>query len=193
MKLCDFKVFSFDCYGTLIDWETGILNALQPLIVKLDVLLTQDQILETFARIEAAQESEIHAMIYSQLLGHVYEKIASEWGIHITNDEKVCFGASVPNWLPFADSTEALQYLKRYYKLVILSNVDQQSFRGSNKRLQVEFDQVYTTLDVGLCKHSPKNFEYLIDKHNVLGYTKKDILHTAESLFHNYAPANKYY
>lgn len=190
MKLTDFKVLTFDCYGTLIDWETGILKALQPLRAKKPGL-TDDHVLETYARHEHAQEKATPGMKYSELLAVVHEKIAGEWGVKATKEEHAAFGASVGNWPAFADTPAALQYLKRFYKLVILSNVDRDSFAHTNKRLQVEFDQIYTAEDIGSYKPDARNFDYLISHLGALGYGKKDILHTAESLFHDHAPANR--
>lgn len=191
MRLADFKVLSFDCYGTLIDWETGILSALQPLTRQLSKALTDDQVLETYARHEHAQEVATPDMIYSKLLGAVHQRIVKEWGVKATAEDDARFGASVGSWPAFADSAAALHYLKKHYALVILSNVDRESFRGSNARLAVEFDAIYTAEDIGSYKPDPRNFEYLVSKLAAKGYGKKDILHTAESLFHDHAPANR--
>lgn len=189
MRLSDFRVLSFDCYGTLIDWETGILTALEPLTGKV-ASLTPDQILETFARHETAQEAEAPSMIYSQLLAAVHARMAKEWGVKTTAEADARFGASVGAWPAFEDSPAALQYLKQHYKLGILSNVDRESFRASNKKLQVEFDWIFTAEDIGSYKPSLKNFAYMLAKLAEAGLAKKDILHTAESLFHDHAPAN---
>jgi 2-haloacid dehalogenase len=190
-RLGDFKVLTFDCYGTLIDWETGILSALQPLIKRTASNLAPDQILETFARYELAQEAETPAMIYSQLLAVVHSQIGKEWGVKTTPAEDAQFGASVKDWPAFGDSPAALRYLKQYYKLVILSNVDRESFRGSNKRLNVEFDSIFTAQDIGSYKPSLANFEYMLSKMAEAGYHMENILHTAESLLHDHLPANE--
>jgi 2-haloacid dehalogenase len=97
MKLSDFQVLTFDCYGTLIDWETGLLNAIRPLTAKVGSSLTPNQILETFARHELAQESETPTMIYSDLLALVHSRIGKEWGSKTTTEEDQRFGASVGN------------------------------------------------------------------------------------------------
>jgi 2-haloacid dehalogenase len=191
MLLGDFKVLSFDCYGTLIDWETGILRAIRPLANKTGRAIAGDQILEAFARYETAQETETPSMIYSKLLSVVHGKIAEEWKVRTTDDENKRFGASVGSWPAFPDSPAALQYLKRHYKLVVLSNVDRESFRGSHAQLEVEFDQIYTAQDIGSYKPDLRNFEYMLSKLSKLGYGKPDILHTAQSLFHDHATANK--
>jgi 2-haloacid dehalogenase len=99
-------------------------------------------------------------------------------------------GRSVANWPAFEDSRGALQYLKKYFKLVILSNVDNESFQASNQKLQVQFDAVYTADDIGSYKPAARNFDYMIEKLGGLGVRKEKILHTAESMFHDHGPAN---
>ena len=192
MKLTDFKVLTFDCYGTLIDWETGIFNALAPLVSKAgNAGLGRDKLLELYAVEEAEQEVETPAMPYSQLLSVVYHRLAKTWGLEVTNEEANIFGASVPDWPAFADSASSLQYLKKFYKLVILSNVDRLSFRSSNARLQVEFDAIYTAQDIGSYKPSLNNFDYMLARlKQDFGLNPGDVLHTAQSLFHDHAPAN---
>jgi len=189
MELTDFKVLTFDCYGTLIDWETGLYTALQPLLKKGGVTLARDEVLAAFARHEAAQEAVTPQMVYSELLTEVYRRLAREW--HVTGEERdaLAFGKSVPEWPVFPDTPAALQYLHRHYKLVILSNVDRVSFAGSNRRLGVTFDAICTAQDIGSYKPDPRNFVYLMDAVAKLGLAKADILHTAQSLFHDHAPA----
>jgi 2-haloalkanoic acid dehalogenase type II len=191
MKLTDFSVLTFDCYGTLIDWESGIYTALQPLLRKVASGLSRDAALEAFARHESAQEAETPGMIYSELLAAVHRRLASEWRVAADAAEHAKFGASVPYWPAFADSAEALQYLKQHYKLVILSNVDRESFKGSNRRLGITFDAIYTAQDVGSYKPNPANFAYMLDHLAKLGYGRETILHTAQSLFHDHAPAKR--
>jgi 2-haloalkanoic acid dehalogenase type II len=192
MKLTDFKVLTFDCYGTLIDWESGIFAALQPLLEKSGLRLDRDAVLARFAHHEVAQETATPAMIYSELLTEVHRRLAAEWHVAVDEDAHRRFGASVPDWPAFPDSPAALQYLKQHYKLVILSNVDRTSFAGSNKRLQVTFDAVYTAQDIGSYKPDPANFRYLLDKLAALGFGKDDILHTAQSLYHDHATAKMF-
>src|SRR5213078_2935026 len=101
------------------------------------------------------------------------------------------FGASVPDWPAFADSAPALAYLAQHYKLVILSNVDRESFKGSNARLGVSFDAIYTAEDVGSYKPDQKNFAYMLDGLKERGFGRDHILHTAQSLFHDHVPAKE--
>ena len=189
-RLTDFKVLTFDCYGTLIDWESGIMAAMRRLIDRLPQPPTRDQVLETHARHESAAQRQTPGKRYSDLLAVVYRRIAEEWGVPADWEECRAYGRSIPEWPPFPDSAGALAYLKRHYKLVILSNVDNDSFAASNKRLGVTFDAVYTAEDIGSYKPSPRNFEYMIENLAGLGVRKEEIRHTAESLFHDHVPAN---
>src|SRR5262245_29763420 len=122
MKLTDFKALTFDCYGTLVDWESGIVEALTPLTTKVRRELSRNEILEAHARHESSQQLVTPAKTYRDLLAIVYRRLAEEWGIPVRWSDCLTYGRSVTNWPAFADSAGALQYLKRYYKLVILSN-----------------------------------------------------------------------
>ena len=129
MRLTDFDALTFDCYGTLIDWESGMIEALKGLTERAGRPLTRDQILEAHGRHEASQEAYTPAKLYRDLLAIVYKRLAEEWGVHATHEECVAYGRSIRNWPAFADSPGALQYLKKHFKLVILSNVDNESPR----------------------------------------------------------------
>nr|WP_217910502.1 haloacid dehalogenase type II [Paraburkholderia youngii] len=190
--MTDFEALTFDCYGTLIDWESGIFEALQPLLERARTPLTRDQVLEAHARHESSQQIFTPAKRYQELLSIVYKRMAEEWGLPYTHEECVAYGRSIRNWHAFPDSAAALQYLKQHYKLVILSNIDNESFTYSNARLQVEFDAIITAEDVGSYKPSPRNFEHMLQKLDQRGIRKGKILHTAESLFHDHKPANEF-
>lgn len=190
MQLTDFKALTFDCYGTLIDWETGIVNALQPLAKRTGKSFTSDELLEVFGRNESPQQTETPGALYQDILRAVYDRIAKEWGLEPDATEREQFGTSVKNWPAFPDTVEALQYLKKHYKLVILSNIDRNEFKLSNAKLGVEFDHIITAQDVGSYKPNPNNFTYMIDALAKAGIEKKDILHTAESLYHDHIPAS---
>jgi len=192
MKLHDFKALTFDCYGTLIDWERGMVEALQPLSSRMKKKLSRDDVLEAHGRHESSQQAHTPAMKYSELLAVVYKRLAEEWDVPASWEECQVYGNSVKDWPAFPDTLEALAYLKKHYKLVILSNIDNASFAHSNKRLRVPFDAIYTAQDVGSYKPSDQNFDYMIEKLQSLGLTKSDILHTAESLFHDHGPANRH-
>ncbi len=193
-RLTDFKVLTFDCYGTLIDWETGIWDALQPLIMSNRCSdITRQEALNSFARHESALETEMPELLYRTILGKVHVAFAAEFGLESTARLDADFGSSVAHWPAFPDTADALRYLKTRYKLVILSNIDRESFAASNRKLGVDFDAVYTAQDIGSYKPSPANFEYLL-KHlrSDLGLAPGDVLHTAQSLFHDHAPARAF-
>jgi len=192
MNLTVFKAMTFDCYGTLIDWESGMIEALKPLTGRILHALSRDEILEAHARHESFQQTQTPALRYRDLLPVVYRRLAEEWGVPVSWAECAAYGQSVKQWPAFADSAGALQYLKRHYKLVILSNVDNESFAASNDKLAVAFDAVCTAEDVGSYKPSDRNFEYMLSRLERLGLGKHEVLHTAESLFHDHAPANRH-
>ena len=191
MKLSDFKVLTFDCYGTLIDWESGMIAALTPLTSKVKPELTRNAILEAHARHESMQQRYTPAKPYSDLLAVVYKRLADQWHVTVGWEDCLSYGRSVGDWPAFADSAASLQYLKKHYKLVILSNVDNASFARSNQHLNIEFDAIYTAEDIGSYKPDQRNFEYMLENLSGLGAQRSDILHTAESMFHDHAPANK--
>ncbi|HME20566.1 MAG TPA: haloacid dehalogenase type II [Acetobacteraceae bacterium] len=190
MQLTDFSTLTFDCYGTLIDWESSIVTALQLLLVRVERSLTRDAVLEAYGRHETRLERANPAMRYRELLVLVHDALAGDWGVATDAAESRRFGGSVGDWPVFGDTKAALRYLRRHYQLVILSNVDRESFRASNRRLGVTFDAIYTAEDVGSYKPDPRNFAYMIEHLAAMGIDKSRILHTAQSLFHDHAPAS---
>jgi len=188
--LSDFTTLTFDCYGTLIDWEAGILAELRPWADARRVPLSDDALLEVFGTTEASVEADHPTHRYPQILEEVLRRLSSRFHV-ITGDEAVRdFGQSVGRWPAFPDSPAALAYLKQHYKLVILSNVDHASFAKSNARLGVEFDRIITAQDVGSYKPDLRNFRYMIDDvSRTLGTAPHQILHTAQSIFHDVVPA----
>jgi 2-haloalkanoic acid dehalogenase type II len=191
MRLSDHSTLTFDCYGTLIDWETGIYEALAPWLARAGVRAGRDKVLEAFARTESAQQAATPAMRYAELLTHVHAGLAKRFGLAPDADAAAAFGASVKDWPAFPDSADALAYLKQHFKLVILSNVDRASFAHSNARLGVTFDAIYTAEDIGSYKPDARNFTYLLNHLAERGIAKAEILHTAESLFHDHIPAKR--
>jgi len=189
LRLADFRVLSFDCYGTLIDWETGMLAALAPLAAKCAPAPSTEALLALYARLESAQEAETPDLVYRELIARVHARMAAALGVTTSAAENTAFGASIGAWPAFPDSPQALAYLKRHFKLVILSNVDRQSFRASNARLGVEFDAILTAQDIGSYKPDPRNFAALVAKVAELGHTQGELLHVAQSLYHDHVPA----
>ncbi len=193
-RLTDYGVLTFDCYGTLIDWECGIWDALQPLIVRSgrsDV--TRERGLLAFAQCEHRHEHATPDLPYPDLLARVHRSIAESFGMDTDDALDEAFGASVPLWPAFPDTADALRVLEQHYRLVILSNVHRDGFAASNRKLGVEFDAICTAEDVGSYKPADANFEYLLARlKSDLGMDKSDVLHTAQSLHHDHAPANRF-
>jgi 2-haloacid dehalogenase len=189
-SLLDYEALTFDCYGTLIDWESGIWSALQPLIAANGTDVPRSVALAVFARLESQQEAETPGLLYPKVLTRVHRGLAAEFDLTTTDDLDRAFGSSVPEWPAFSDSADALAYLGERYRLVILSNIDRRSFAASNRRLGVTFDAVYTAEDIGAYKPDPENFDYLL-RHleEDFGIGPESILHVAQSLFHDHAPA----
>lgn len=181
----DFEVLTFDCYGTLIDWESGIWTALQPVLAKYHIDSTRDQALELFGALEAEAERGPYQE-YKAVLSTVLQGIGEQLGFTPTPDELQAFSYSVKDWLPFPDSSRALQALHQKYKLGIISNVDDDLFAHSAQRLQVAFDWVITAQQVKSYKPSLRNFEFAFER---IGLPQDKILHVAQSIFHDIAPA----
>lgn len=169
-----------------------MIAGLSPLTSRLPQALSRDEILQAHARHESTQQRWTPAKRYADLLSVVYKRLAEEWQLSITAEECDTYGQSVKDWPAFADSAASLQYLKHHFRLVILSNVDNNSFAGSNKRLQVKFDAIYTAEDVGSYKPSDRNFEYMLEHLTQLGVNRENILHTAESMFHDHVPGKRH-
>ena len=194
MRLSDFSVLTFDCYGTLIDWESGMIAALRPLTDRAPRRLGRDEVLAAHAVHESSQQRQTPGTPYRALLPIVFKRLAEQWGVAVTHEECAAYGRSVGDWPAFPDTVAALRVLKRFYRLVIVSNVDNASFAASARRLEAPFDAVITAEDVGAYKPSLVVFDYMLERlgHGLGGTAvgKADILHTAESLFHDHAPAN---
>ena len=164
-RLTDYRVLTFDCYGTLIDWECGIWDALQPLIMRNGGAgnhVSRGAGLRAFAQCESRQEQATPGLRYPELLARVHRRIAESLDLESSAALDEAFGASVPHWPAFPDTADALRVLKRHYKLVILSNVHRDGIAASNRKLGVEFDAIYTAEDIGSYKPSDANFEYML-------------------------------
>jgi 2-haloalkanoic acid dehalogenase type II len=182
-----FRALSFDCYGTIVDWETGLLCALKPLLDKTSI--GADAALQAFAESEAYEEARTPEKPYPLILEAVAKTLAQKWNVHISDDEARSFGASVSTWPPFADSTPALKRLQRKFELCILSNVDHESFAGTERALDVKFDLIITAEDVGTYKPNLRNFRTLLERLDDRSIKPHQVLHVAESLFHDHVPA----
>ncbi|KAF2875199.1 HAD-like domain-containing protein [Massariosphaeria phaeospora] len=194
--LTDFKVLCFDVYGTLVDWESGILKALQPMLEKSGKSdLDPKQTLATCHKVSSAAQRESPGLAYSELLTTIHPKICQTFGLQEpTEQESKAFGASVGQFEAFPDSVSALKQLSKRYKLVVLSNVDNASFAATNAGpLEgFKFDAVFTAQDIGSYKPDLRNFEYMLKEvKSRWGFEKEQVLSTAQSQFHDHHPARE--
>ncbi|KAH7156571.1 HAD-like domain-containing protein [Dactylonectria macrodidyma] len=200
--LTSFTTLSFDVYATLIDWESGIYIALEPLNSRLseDHPLKSNKrgLLGVFTRHEEILQVANPDMNYAELLGRVYAEVAKELGLALEPEnaelELAAFGGSVGIWPAFPDSVEALNRLQKRYKLIVLSNVDGESFsRTLTGPLNgAHFDAVYTAQQIGTYKPDLRNFEYMVEHAEKDLDVKRDgFLHTAQALKHDHVPAHK--
>jgi 2-haloacid dehalogenase len=182
-----YEYLTFDCYGTLIDWERGILTAIHPVLAKHGVAISDDELLERYGELESAAEGgEYHS--YKETLATVMDGFARHYDFTLAPGERESLAVSVGDWPPFADTVEALGVLAGRYKLVILSNIDDDLFALSAKHLKVPFAAVITAQQVGSYKPNHGHFRVALDR---LGVSKERILHVAQSLFHDIVPAKE--
>jgi 2-haloacid dehalogenase len=189
MHLCDFEALSFDCYGTLIDWEAGISAVLGPWASAHGVTASSEELLERYAEIEAREEAEHPTVLYPDILDAAMHNLGAGYGVDVSSADAERLATSVGDWPAFPDSAAALRALSQQYKLIILSNVDRASFAMSNARLGVEFDAIITAQDVGSYKPTLNNFKVLVQRVRAMGVADGRLLHVAQSLFHDHVPA----
>jgi 2-haloacid dehalogenase len=186
-----YEVVSFDCYGTLIDWESGIISGLRPVLASHGVEATDDEILalhaETEHRLQATSTPGSYVK-YREVLGEEVREAGRRWGFAPDPEEVGALADSLRDWRPFPDTVEALRRLKSRYKLAIISNVDDGLFALTACHLEVEFDWIVTAEQAGTYKPSTNNFEVALRR---MGVAPETLLHAAESLFHDVAPAKK--
>jgi 2-haloacid dehalogenase len=187
MSFESIRLITFDCYGTLIDWENGMLAALRPLFFRDGRHVPDLQILELYGEIEAGLEAGPY-LPYRQVLAHAAQEIGRRVGTTISAEEGRAFAESLTCWKPFVDTVPALQSLAKRFRLGIISNVDDDLFAATRKKLAaVEFDFVVTAQQMQSYKPSHRNFEEAIRRSSL---SKDQVLHAGQSLYHDIAPAN---
>ena len=184
----DIEWVSFDCYGTLVDWETGISSAVSNSLESYGVRKTNAEILELFADVEPVVQSSGEFKEYRVVLREVMRMISDRVGIQVAEHDIDCLSASLPHWPVFPDAGPALHILKQRYKLAIISNVDDDLFAGSARALGVEFDAVITSQQAKAYKPNSRSFELA---ETVMAVDKERWLHVGESLYHDIEPANR--
>jgi 2-haloacid dehalogenase len=181
------RVLTFDCYGTLIDWETGILSALQPILTDHGVTADAERLLALHAELESAAEQGPYAP-YRQLLMTVLRGLGERLSFTPSAAEQSQFADAVGDWPPFADTRAALRALRRRFRLAIISNTDDDLFARTNQQLDVTFDWIVTAQQVKSYKPSLNNFREALAR---IGLPTEQVLHVAQSLFHDHVPAKQ--
>jgi 2-haloacid dehalogenase len=187
MDFTGVTALSFDCYGTLIDWESGIVEALARLHP--GTSLEPERVLAAYAAAEAPVEREHPGLRYSVLVEQVYTELTRQLGLSFSPDAARLFAWSIGNWPPFEDSPAALAALAGRFTLVVLSNVDRESFARSEQQLGVKFDRVFTAEDIGSYKPDRRNFEYMLERLAWAGIAPGALVHVAQSRYHDIEPA----
>jgi 2-haloacid dehalogenase len=182
-----FDVITFDCYGTLIDWETGILNALRPMREAAGLRASDREVLEAYALLESTLESGDY-LLYRDVLRGVMRGLSQRFAVPAEAVDLDAIANSLPSWPLFPDTIDSLRRLKQHCKLAVVSNTDDDLFAQTARTLQVPFDWVITAEQVGSYKPSHGNFEHALQ---VMGIPKERMLHAAQSRFHDIAPARE--
>ena len=191
MEITQFEAISFDCYGTLIDWETGLAAVLGPWARSHGLELDDQALLTAYGRHEAREETAHPRALYPDIVARSFSALGRELEAEVAEEDAQRLARSVPDWPPFADSAEALAALGKRFKLIILSNVDRDSFAGSARQLGASFDAVLTAQDVGCYKPSRRNFDTLLAQAKRMGVGEGRLVHAAQSLFHDHVPAKR--
>jgi 2-haloacid dehalogenase len=191
VRLSEFEALSFDCYGTLIDWEAGLSAVLGPWARSRGLSLDHEALLAAYSGHEATAEAGYPQERYPEILARSMRALGAELGAEVSAADAQRLARSVPDWPAFADSPAALAELGGRFTLIILSNVDRHSFAASARRLGVTFSSVLTAQDIGSYKPSPANFTALLAEAARLGIGAGRLLHVAQSLFHDHVPAQQ--
>ena len=185
MDFSRFTTISFDCYGTLIDWESGILPTLREVLNRHKQSAPDAAILELYGEFEAEGESGPYQS-YRKVLESVVQRFGNHFGFKPAPDELRSLHESVPSWPPFPDTVPALRQLQKCYKLAVISNIDDDLFAETRKHLGVEFDFVITAQQARSYKPSVNNFQLALQ---AMGLAPDRLLHAAQSIYHDVVPA----
>jgi 2-haloacid dehalogenase len=179
------EILTFDCYGTLVDWEQGLGQALETVLRPHGVTAARDELLERFAQFEQEAEHGPHQS-YRAVLAQVSAALGVHYGVPLAADDLAFLSGSLPDWPLFDDTVDALGRLAERYRLGILSNIDDDLFAATSRHLGVAFDPIVTAEQVGSYKPSQAGFEALLER---VAVPSRRLLHVAQSIFHDIAPA----
>jgi 2-haloacid dehalogenase len=180
-----FKLLTFDCYGTMIDWETGIFSALRPILAAHEKKITDATLLDLYSELEvSAEQGEF--LHYRDVLHSVVRGLGERLGFVPTDAEVRSLPESLANWQPFPDTVEALRKLKTRYQLAVLSNVDDDLFAATAPKLGVAFNHVITAQQARCYKPCMRMFKLAEDRS---GVSRDQWLHVGQSIYHDVIPA----
>jgi len=180
----DYKVISFDCYGTLVDWKQGVLKALFSLLDEFQIEMTQEEIFSLFLELDAEIESNSYQS-YKKILMDIMSGFSVKLGLNLREDDLLLLSKSLPDWPVYSDTVASLSALKKRYKLAVISNVDNDLFEKTNKKLGIEFDYIITAEDLRSYKPSHNNFIKALE---IFDVKKENLLHCAQSYYHDIEP-----
>lgn len=182
INYADFDALTFDCYGTLIDWESGLIASMRQALPTVDA--TDEELLVVFGRHESIAQHPYQR--YRAVLAESLEHVAADLGVAVSPEARESFSVSVRDWPAFADSADALKRLSQRFKLAVITNCDTDLFAASNEKLGVDFNWIITAEMAGSYKPDHQNFELAFATIEV---PRDRILHVAQSLYHDHAPA----
>jgi 2-haloacid dehalogenase len=191
MDFSRFELVTFDCYGTLIDWETGIGNVVRAWLAPLPGPVPVDLVLSAFALMQARHQQTRPTLLYPEVLRRTWHDIEATFGWPPDDARAAAFASAVPDWPPFPDTVAALGFLAGRYRLAILSNVDNRSLSGTLPRLVAPFAFTVTAEDVGSYKPGLPHFDAMFGKAQALGIARERILHVAQSKHHDIVPGRQ--
>jgi 2-haloacid dehalogenase len=188
MDFTQVRLITFDCYGTLIDWESGMLRSMRQLFTDVPGA-ADDKLLKMYSEIEPELQAGSYRP-YRRVLAEAVKEIGKRLGRPVTDAEAQAFAESLKQWQPFPDTVAALQSLARRCKLAIVSNIDDDLFAATREHLKTDFAFVVTAQQAGSYKPSLNHFHEAIKRAGQAGIGRDQMLHAAESLHHDIAPAN---
>jgi len=180
-----FEVLTFDCYGTLIDWEAGILAALHRILAAHGKKIDDATLLKLYGDFEQRSEQG-KFQPYRKVLESVVRQFGDELRFNPTAEELRSLPDSLSTWKPWPDTVAALRQLKTRYRLAILSNVDDDLFATTRPKLEVDFDEVITAQQAKAYKPSLKLFELALSRIHAPAHR---VLHVGQSIYHDVIPA----
>ena len=185
LRFSEFEILTFDCYGTLIDWETGIFSSLKPLLAAHDKSLGDEKLLELYGELEAEAESGPYRS-YREVLRSVVRGFGKRLSFTPTVEEMDALSNSIPKWRPWTDTVHALERLAQHYRLAIISNIDDELFQLTSRYLPLKFDPVTTAQQAKCYKPCADIFRLSLTK---IGIAPQRILHVGQSIYHDVLPA----